>query len=85
MRRRVPEVVLDYPFLGVGVRLGHGGRSGDHWVRRTTMLLAHVEPAKGLAHEHGAQELINDIHKLAYQEVVLKYKGGFRFASCRKW
>lgn len=39
------------------------------------MLFAHVAPQKGLAHEHGSQELFKDLQKLGYHEVICKWDG----------
>ena len=36
------------------------------------MIFAHVVPKKGFSHEHGATELIKDIAKLGYNEIILK-------------
>ena len=36
------------------------------------MISAHVIPKKGFSHEHGATELIKDIAKLGYNEIILK-------------
>ena len=37
------------------------------------MFFAHVVPKKGFSHEHGAAELIKDIAKLGYNEIILKF------------
>lgn len=39
------------------------------------MVLAHAVPRKGLAHEHGPTEMLKDLGKLGYHQVVLKYDG----------
>ena len=39
------------------------------------MILAHVVPKKGFSHERGATEMINDIAKPAYNEIILKCDG----------
>jgi hypothetical protein len=69
----IPEIVFDYGFLGA---------EGEETIaiqvardRRTRMIFAHVVPKKGCTHEHGAQEMIKDIGKLGYQEVILKCDG----------
>ena len=43
--------------------------------RRTRMIFAHVVPKKGFTHDHGAEEMIKDIAKLGYGEVILKCEG----------
>ena len=40
--------------------------------RRTRMIFAHMVPKRGLASMHGAEEMIKDIAKLGYKEVILK-------------
>lgn len=58
---RIPEAVFDYAFKErVAVLVIPG--------RRTHILFAHVVPRKGLAHEHGAQELIEGVQKLGYHD-----------------
>ena len=66
-------MVFDYCFLG---------SEGEDTVasqvtrdRRTRMIFAHVVPKKGFSHEHGATELIKDIAKLGYNEIILKCDG----------
>lgn len=67
-------MVFDYAFLG---------SAGEELTipvlvardRRTQMLFAHVVPARGLSHEHGAKELELDIQKLGYSEGLLKCDG----------
>ena len=39
--------------------------------RKTRMIFAHMIPRKGLVSLHGAEEMIKDIAKLGYREVVL--------------
>lgn len=39
------------------------------------MLFAQIAPRKGLAHEYGAQELLQDIRKLGNHEAILKCDG----------
>ena len=39
------------------------------------MIFAHVVPKKGITHERGAVEMIRDITKLGYHEVILKCDG----------
>ena len=70
----IPEIVFDYGFLGakgdeetIAVQIAKD--------RRTRMLFAHVVPRKGFAHEHGAEEMIKDIEKLGYSDVILKCDG----------
>ena len=69
----VPEISFDYAFLAA---------EGEETIaiqvardRRTRMIFAHVVPKKGFTHEHGAQEMIKDIKKLGYSEVILKCDG----------
>ena len=71
--KNVPEVVFDYGFLGA---------EGEETIaiqvardRRTKMVFAHVVPRKGFTHEHGAEEMVKDLKKLGYSEVVLKCDG----------
>ena len=72
-QKGVPEIVFDYGFLGsegeetIAIQVARD--------RRTRMLFAHVVPKKGFTHEHGAAEMIKDIVKLGYKEVVLKCDG----------
>jgi hypothetical protein len=72
--KSIPEIVFDYGFLG--------GEGDDETVavqiakdRRTRMLFAHVVPRKGFSHEHGASEMIRDIEKLGYGDIILKCDG----------
>ena len=70
----IPEIVFDYGFLGA---------KGDEETmaiqiakdRRTRMIFAHVVPRKGFADEHGAAEMIRDIEKLGYSDIILKCDG----------
>lgn len=55
------------------VQREHGGR-WQYW-SWTHVLLAHVVPRKGLAHKHDSQELLRDLQKLGYHEVILKCDG----------
>lgn len=69
----LPEVVFDYGFLGaegedtIAIQVARD--------RKTRMLFAHVVPKKGFTHEHGAEEMIKDLKKLGYAEVILKCDG----------
>ena len=71
--KEVPEIVFDYCFLGsegeetIAIQVARD--------RRTRMIFAHVVPKKGFSHEHGAAELIKDIAKLGYNEIILKCDG----------
>ena len=72
--KSLAEVVFDYGFLGaqgeeetVAIQVARDSR--------TKMLFAHVVPRKGLTHEHGAEDMIKDIKKLGYLEVILKCDG----------
>ena len=71
--KNIPENVFDYGFLGA---------EGEDTIavlvardRRTKMIFAHVVPKKGFTHEHGAEEMMKDISKLGYHEVILKCDG----------
>ena len=73
VEKEVPEIVFDHCFFGsegedtVAIQV-----TGD---RRTRMIFAHVVPKKGFSHEHGATELIKDIAKPGYNEIILKCDG----------
>ena len=67
----VPQVVFDYAFMSaegdeetVAIQVARD--------RRTRMIFAHLVPRKGLASMHGAIEMVKDIEKLGYKEVILK-------------
>ena len=40
--------------------------------RRSRMSFGHMVPRKGLVHLHGATEMLKDIEKLGYDEIILK-------------
>ena len=70
----VPEVVFDYGFMGaegeedtIAIQVAKD--------RRSRAVFAHVVPRKGVTHTHGAEELIKDLEKLGYDEVILKSDG----------
>ena len=71
--KRLPEVVFDYGFMGtegedtIAIQVARD--------RRTRMVFAHVVPKKGFTHEHGAAEMVKDIKKLGYSEMILKCDG----------
>ena len=67
----IPEVVFDYCFLGAE---GEEETTAIQVAkdRRTRMIFAHMVPRKGLTHMHGAIEMVKDIEKLGYKEVILK-------------
>ena len=72
--KEVPEVVFDYGFMGA--------RGDDDTQailvikdRRTRMHFSHVVPRKGLASEHGAKVLLEDLKKLGYGTILLKCDG----------
>ena len=72
--KRIPEVVFDYAFMGaegedetMAIQIARD--------RRTKMVFAHVVPRKGMTHEHGAEEMLEDLKKLGYDEVILKCDG----------
>ena len=69
--RGVPEVHFDYGFLGnrdeeetQAIQVARDVRS--------QMLFAHHVPRKGMASEHGAEELIKDLSRLGHAKVILK-------------
>ena len=70
----IPQIVFDYMFMGA---------EGDQETlaiqvardRRSRMIFAHVVPRKGMSHAHGAEELVKDVEKLAYKEIILKSDG----------
>ena len=74
-KKGVPQIVFDYGFMG---------SDGDEETmaiqvakdRRSRMIFAHVVPRKGMSHIHGATELIKDIEKLGYKQIILKSDGG---------
>lgn len=72
--KRVPEIVFDSTLL-----VAEGERETLAVLvirdRRTGMLFAHVAPRKGFAHEHGSMEMLKELSKLWYHEVILKYDG----------
>ena len=72
--KQVPEIVFDYGFLS-----GEGDQENTAVQvakdTRTKAIFAHVVPRKGLAHAHGAEELIKDIEKLGYKKIILKSDG----------
>lgn len=43
--------------------------------RRKQIIFAHVASRKGVAHEHGAKDLEQDVRKLGYYDVLLKCGG----------
>jgi hypothetical protein len=67
----VPHIHVDYGFLGT---------EGDEEKMITQVekdqesraLLVHAVPRKGLAHVHGAEQLIRDMGELGYKKVILK-------------
>ena len=71
--REVSEIVLDYCVIGL---------EGEETIaiqlapdRRTRMIFDHVVPKKVFSHEHGDAELIKDIAKLGYNEIIMKCEG----------
>jgi hypothetical protein len=68
---QVPHVVVDYCCLGDDANeetlIVHVARDLE-----TKYLFAHAVPRKGPSHMHGASELVKDIAKLGYKEIVLK-------------
>ena len=70
----VPCVVFDYAFIGgfsdtetIAVQVA---RDVD-----TKMLFAHVVPKKGLAVDHGVNQLVKDIDRLGHKKLCLKSDG----------
>ena len=73
-QKDVPEVVFDYGFMGAR------GEEETQAIlvikdRRTRMYFSHVVPRKGLASEHGAKVLHEDLKKLGYGTILLKCDG----------
>ena len=67
----VPHIHVDYGFLGTEedeekmiIQVARDEES--------RALLARAVPRKGLAHVHGAEQLIRDIEELGYKKVILK-------------
>ena len=70
----VPTVVFDYGFMGGK----EDAEIASILVLRdvdTKMLFAHVVPRKGLASDHGVQQLLRDIERLGYPKMCLKSDG----------
>ena len=72
--KEVPEIVFDYAFMGAK------GDSETQAIlvikdRRTRMYFSHVVPRKGLASQHGANVMLEDLKKLGYGTVLLKCDG----------
>lgn len=67
----IPEIVFDYAFLGVDGERAMVAVFSIH-DRRAGLLFAHVVPRSGLAHENGSQQMMKDIAKLGYYEVLCK-------------
>ena len=70
----VPEVCFDYAFVKTkdedetqAVQVARD--------RQTHMIFAHHVPRKGLASTHGASEMLKDLEKLGYHDVILKCDG----------
>lgn len=49
--------------------------SGDSG-RTANMLLAHVAPVEGLAHDHRAQEFLKGVPKQSNQKIILRCEVG---------
>ena len=67
----VPHIHVDYGFLGTEedeekmiIQVARDEES--------RALLAHAVPRKGVAHVHGAEQLIRDIEELGYKKVIIK-------------
>ena len=72
--KEVPEIVFDYCFMGAR------GEEETQAIlvikdRRTRMYFSHVVPRKGLASEHSAKVLLEDLKKLGYGAILLKCDG----------
>ena len=73
-RRRVPQVVIDYAFMG---------QEGDESTMpilvvkdcRTRRIFCHSVPCKGIAHEYPVRQLVNDLCLLGYKRLILKSDG----------
>ena len=71
VEKEIPEFVFDYGFLGTK------GETETQAVqierdRRTQMLFAHHVPRKGMASEHGARMLCQDLDTMGYKQLILK-------------
>ena len=72
--RRVPQVVIDYAFMG---------QEGDESTMpilvvkdcRTRRIFCHSVPCKGIAHEYPVRQLVNDLYLLGYKRLILKSDG----------
>ena len=67
----IPQMFFDYCFLKtegeeetIAIQVARD--------RRSCMLFAHMVPRKGLVHLHAATEMVKDIEKLGYDEIILK-------------
>ena len=71
---QVPTIVFDYGFMGGK----NEAETASILVVRdvdTKMLFAHVVPRKGLASDHGIEQLLKDIERLGYRKLCLKCDG----------
>ena len=71
--KEVPQVVFDYMMGGEGDSETAAIQVTKD--RRSRMIFAHVVPRKGMIHAHGAAEMLKDMEKLGYHEVILKSDG----------
>ena len=78
--KSIPQIVFDYGFLKtegeeqtIAIQVAKD--------RRSRTIFAHMVPRKGLTHMHGATELMKDIEKLGYNEVILKADNEARLRS----
>jgi hypothetical protein len=69
--RAVPHVYADYCFLGsetdtetLVVQIMKDEETG--------MIFAHAVPRNGLAHFHGADEMIKDLERLGHKKIILR-------------
>jgi hypothetical protein len=68
---QVLHIVVDYCFLGYYASeetlIVHVARD-----LQTMYIFSHAVPRKGLSHIHGASDLVKDVAKLGYRDIVLK-------------
>jgi hypothetical protein len=72
--KTVDEVVFDYGFLGSeGVKETLPVQVSKYI--QCSMIFAHAVPRKGLADDHGVDELVKDLEKLGLKKMILKSDG----------
>ena len=67
----IPTVVFDYCFLATN-DVKDTIPTQVMLDTRTQMLFGHVVPRKGMIDEHGCEQMIKDLEKLGYDEIILK-------------